>query len=137
MTTIDNIRRYDAYHLATIAGALAPDDLDGEGGAFLDRVRKETIYAVELRAKEWKLTLAEVVEEHRESIQDSVADNAPSSEPAVMWQQFVELGGYRELDQLRKEGTPNDDSPGGWAELALFTIAFRLVSVLLTEIQEG
>ncbi|MFF4054639.1 hypothetical protein ACFYZ0_02475 [Streptomyces sp. NPDC001708] len=137
MDIIDGIKKYGAYHLATIAGALAPDEPEGEGAAFLDRVRKETIYAVELRAKEWNLTLAQAAKEHRESIQDSVADSSPSSDPGVMWRQFVELGGYRELDQLRGEGTPNDDSPGGWAELALFTIAFRLVSTLLTEIQEG
>jgi hypothetical protein len=137
MTIINGIRKYDAYHLATMAGALAPDDPDGEGATFLDRVRKDTIYAVELRSKEWELTLAEAAEEHRESIQDSVADSAPSSDPDVMWRQFVELGGYRELDQLRKEGTPRNNTLEGWAELALFTIAFRLVSALLTEIQEG
>ncbi|MFJ6680560.1 hypothetical protein [Streptomyces werraensis] len=137
MTTIDGIRRYNSYHLATLAEAYAPDDPNGDGAALLDKVTRETIYAVQLRAKEYGLTFAEVVEEHRESIQDSVADNAPNPDPDLMWREFVDLAAYRELDRLRKEGTPNDDTPAGWAELALFTIAFRLVSALLTEIQEG
>ncbi|QAX95523.1 OCR-like antirestriction protein [Streptomyces phage BartholomewSD] len=137
MNVIDGIRKYNSYHLATIAGALAPDDQNGDGAMLLDKVRDATIEAVELRAKEQELTLAEAAEEYRERIQDSVADKAPDSDQEVMWRQFVELGGYRELDQLRKDGTPNNNTLEGWAELALFTIAFRLVSVLLTEIQEG
>lgn len=137
MTTIKGIHLYGTYHLATIAGALAPDDSLYEGAAFLDDVRRRTISAVELYAQEWKLTLAEVVEEHRESIQDLVADASPSDDPDLMWQQFVELGAYRELDRIRKEGTPANDTLAGWAENALFDIAFRLVSALLTEIAEG
>jgi hypothetical protein len=137
MTTIDGIRKYNSYHLATLAGAHAPDDPNGDGAALLDKVTRETIYAVQLRAKAYEITLAEAAEEHRESIQDSVADNAPNSDPDLMWREFVELGGYRELEQLRKDGTPNNDTLAGWAELALFTIAFRLVSALLTEIQKG
>ncbi|MGW8630582.1 hypothetical protein [Streptomyces sp. NPDC055793] len=137
MTTIKGIRLYDSYHLATTAGALAPDDDDYEAATFLDQVRTRTINTVELYAKEYELSLAEAVEDHRESIQDLVADSAPDADEDVMWRQFVELGGYRELDRLRKEGKPTNDTLAGWAELALFTIAFRLTSVLLTEIQEG
>lgn len=137
MTTIDGIRKYDSYHLATMAGALAPDDPDGAGAQFLDKVRKETIYAVQLRAKEYDLSFAEVVEEHRESIQDSVADNAPNADQDLLWREFVELGGYRELDRIRQESVPMLDTLEGWAGMALFDIAFRLVSAVLTEIKEG
>ncbi|MDX3525100.1 hypothetical protein P1P75_01205 [Streptomyces sp. ID05-39B] len=134
LNIIDAIKKYNAYHLATVAQTTAPDDPKGAGGQFLTGVRDDVLTWIEL-VKEPGGSLAELVADYRETIQDTAADAAPSSDPAVKWRQFVDLAAYKE--DLSQAGTPIDTSLGGYAELALFQIAFRLVSNLLTEIEEG
>lgn len=135
MTTIDGIKKLRTHDLASLAECLAPDPHESAGIAFLERIRNAVLDHVEKGLAETGEVVSEFIRWEREAIQDDVANKAPSQDTPRKWREFVELGAYRE--DLSDMGTPTDTTPGGWAEVAIFKIAFRLVSNLLTEIQEG
>ncbi|MFE9925179.1 hypothetical protein ACFYQA_27475 [Streptomyces sp. NPDC005774] len=133
MNIIEGIKKYSTYHLATVAEVPATDDAESAGSKLLVRVRDETIEHIEKLLKESDDSLAEIVHWNREVIQDAVADGAASLDTPERWRQFVDLAAYRE--DRTEIGTPTDTSLEGWAETALFQIAFRLVSNLLSEVE--
>ncbi|MET8111209.1 hypothetical protein [Streptomyces prasinus] len=132
MSMLDGIKKYSPYHLATVAEVPAPD-AESAGSKLLIKVRDEVVEHIEGLLKDSGDSLAEIVRWEREVIQDAVADSAASQDTPERWRQFVDLAAYRE--DRSNIGTPTDTSLEGWAEVAIFQIAFRLVSNLLDEIE--
>ncbi|AKY03376.1 hypothetical protein FDI81_gp69 [Streptomyces phage Hydra] len=135
MDIIEDIKQRGAYSLAGDADTLDPDGHTSAGALLLTSVRDAVIEAVEWRVENDGLTLAEAAED----VQDGdaigeIADSAPSVYTHQLWQEFVDLGGYRE--DLEPHDLNGDDL-SKIAGIALYHIAWRLASVLLDEIIEN
>lgn len=109
---------FTAYRLASMAECSGPDSLDSPGAKFLLDVQAAT-------------------REHIESGGDpeelhEIADNAPDAYTWPRWQEFVDLGAWREdLSDLGGLGSMEDMTEA--AGVALYQIADRLAHALVEE----
>ncbi|AOQ27116.1 OCR-like antirestriction protein [Streptomyces phage Brataylor] len=135
MNIIEEIKQYGPYSLASEGETLDPDDHSSPGSHFLVSVRDAVIERVEWEVEHNELTLVEAAEAVRDGdALGEIADGAPSVYTYQLWQEFVDLGGYREdLEPHDLNVSDMDKIPG----IALYHIAYRLASVLLEQIIEN
>lgn len=131
----------NSYRLATLIGCLSPDSLDSPGGLFLSRFR----YAF---ANEFWSTRggrgSGLLSPPSPKMISEVCDNAPSASTHDMWKEYVDLGVYHNLVDIKigslniDEDSFDDDTTvaldlGDLARKALVEIANRLADALLSE----
>ncbi|AKY03748.1 OCR-like antirestriction protein [Streptomyces phage Lannister] len=132
MNIIEEIKQRGAFSLAGDAETLDPDSHTSAGAQFLTSVRDATIERIEWAVENDGLTLVEAAEDFRDGDAiGEVADGAPSIYTHQVWQEFVDLGAYRE--DLEPHDLNGDDL-SKIAGIALYHVAWRLASVLAEEI---
>ncbi|ATI18853.1 OCR-like antirestriction protein [Streptomyces phage Diane] len=135
MNILEEIENYGPYKLSELADCASPDSSTSEGSDFLATVRDDVIDKIQNQI-DWdgKLSsLSDLIALERDRIQDEASDSAPDVRTHTMWREYVDLCAYQE--DLTEFGTPTDDTMEGRARLALTSIAHRLVSALLDEIE--
>jgi hypothetical protein len=135
MDVIEKVNGYGPTALARLAECVEPDSHVSEGADFLAHVRDKVIDLVERHVEEEGGPRAEVVARYREFIQGEAAWNGRSTDLDEKWRQFVDLRAYEE--NIAELGTPTNNTIEGRADLALFSIGFRLASQLVSQIEEG
>lgn len=118
--SIEEIKAHGPYTLAQMAETGSPDAKGSPGAIFLIDIRDAVVEAFEEDGQ---------VDERK---QGEIADGAASVMTHEKWQQWVDLCGYQE--DLSEFGTPTKEGIGGIADLALYYIAYRLVTALVEEL---
>ncbi|MFF3793755.1 hypothetical protein ACFYXW_27515 [Streptomyces sp. NPDC001981] len=135
MYIIEKIDEYPPPTLARIADCTTPDSNTGDGADFLAKVRDSVIDLIAHHMTVTESSIAEVINDFRDKIQDVASVAAISPYAPEKWRQFVDLSAYTE--DISQFGTPTNDTLDGRADLMLGAIGHRLASGLLDEIKEG
>jgi len=134
MNVLGQIKQYSAYRLSELADTGSPDDHGSDGAVFLTDVRDDLVDRIQHHLNDGD-ELGDVLDSEGERIRNEVSDSAPAVSTHLKWKQFVDLTAYTE--DLSDHGTPTDNTPGGWADMALVQIAYRLLDVLMDEIEDS
>ena len=124
MNTVEEVKGYTAYELASHASCLSPDALDSAGAALLCSVRDQVVEA-------WEADRLGNRPYAPEDVIHEIADSAPDVYTYTRWREFTDLGGWEE--ELEWSGNPSLTDLAG---LALYEIAYRLASVLVDQLTE-
>ena len=124
---VTEVKGYTAYTLAGMADCMSPDSLESVGAQFLGSVRDDVIERVE------DIT-AEDFERETEDISHEIADSAVPVYTGEKWATFTDLGAYAEdVSEYAGESSDMDKL----SDVALYVIAERLASAILSELAES
>lgn len=127
---IERVNNTTLYTLSYLAGCLAPDTDDSPGADFLSSVRASVV-------ESWGYVSDPTSEDEAADAIRGIADNAPSVYTHRRWEEFVDLGAYREdLSEFGFDVTADTDM-FNLAGVALYLIAERLARVLWDELVEA
>jgi hypothetical protein len=124
MTTLAEIREYNAFHLAASdrADCMSPDSSDSPGAVLLLRVRDAFVEAYEAGRFDTEDT---------NDVATEIANDLPSVYTYEKWKQFVDLGAWQEEAESGEWPTVLDDA----ASVALYQICERLFLALFNELE--
>lgn len=126
MTTLDDIREYSPFYLASPADCASPDAHDSPGALMLCSVRDAVVEAIESGS----ITLQDFDDSGQ---LHQIADDAPSIYTHERWRQFADLAAWQEEPETGE--WPDDLTKT--AGVALYQIAYRLAYMLAMEWRDG